>query len=75
MVTIDWKEYKEFKQFNHREDKLQIVIDFIKNYYNKNSPAEIYSMLKNDEDQVGQMFLDSKNIDSIDALENYMFKQ
>ena len=72
MATIDWDEYKEFKKFSHKEDKLQIAIDFIKSYYNMNSPVDIYDMLK--QDDIGQMFLERKDITDPEVLENYMFK-
>ena len=72
MATVDWDEYKEFKKFSHREDKLEITIDFIKSYYNKSNPSDIYNMLKDDD--IGQMFLERKDITDEEGLENYMFK-
>ena len=73
MATIDWEEYKEYKKHSHRDDKLQMVIDFIKSYYNINSPVDIYDMLKNDE--VAQMFLERKEIVSAEGLEDFMFQK
>lgn len=72
MASIDWDEYKEFKKFSHKEDKLQITIDFIKSYYNISNPVDIYDMLKTDD--IGQMFLERKQITDPEALENFMFK-
>ena len=72
MATVDWEEFKEYKKFSNKEDKLQIAIDFIKSYYNKSNPSDIYNMLKDDD--IGQMFLERKNITDEEGLENFMFK-
>ena len=72
MATIDWDEYKEFKKFSHKEDKLQIAVDFIKSYYNMNSPMDMYDMLNKDD--IGQMLLERKDITDPEGLENFIFK-
>ena len=64
-------EYKEFKKFNQKEDRLQVAIDFIKSYYNINSPTDIYIMLA--EDDLGRMMLDKREIRDAEGLENFMF--
>ena len=71
MATIDWDEYKEFKKYSNKEDRLQIAVDFIKSYYNMNSPMDIYDMLK--EDDIGQMLLERNDIVDEEGLENFMF--
>ena len=71
-IEIDWEEYKEYKKHSHREDKLHIVIDFIRSYYNKNNPSDIFEMLK--VDNIAQMFLERKEIKSAEDLENFMFQ-
>ena len=72
MASIDWDEYKEYKKFSNKEDKLQIAIDFIKSYYNMNNASDIYSMLAKDD--VGQMLLERKDITDSEGLENFMFR-
>nr|WP_321266536.1 hypothetical protein [uncultured Sulfurimonas sp.] len=72
MASFDWQEYKEFKKFNKKEDKLQVAIDFIKSYYNMNNPLDIYMMLA--EDDLGQMMLEKREITDAEDLENFMFK-
>lgn len=72
-IEIDWEEYKEFKEHSHREDKLLMVLDFIRSYYNINNPSDIFEMLK--VDNIGQMFLERKDITSAEDLETFMFKQ
>ncbi len=73
MATFNWEEYKEFKKHTHEEDKLKIAIDFIKSYYNINSPTEMYKMLLRDD--IGEMMLNKRDIDSPESFETFMFKQ
>ena len=73
MVTFNWEDYKEFKKHSHEEDKLRIAIDFIKSYYNTNSPTEMYRMLLRDD--IGEMMLDKRDIKTPEDFENFMFKQ
>lgn len=72
MAAFDWDEYKEFKRFSNKEDKLQIAIDFMRSYYNMNGPVEIYEMLA--EDDIGRMMLDKRDITDAEGLENFMFQ-
>ncbi len=70
MATFDWNEYKEFKKFTHKEDKLLIAVDFMKSYYNMSSQREMYNMLA--EDDIGQMMLEKRDIRDAEGLENFM---
>lgn len=72
MATFDWNEYKEFKKFTNKEDKLQVAIDFIRSYYNMSSPRDIYDMLA--EDDIGKMMLEKREITEAEDLENFMFQ-
>ncbi len=72
MATFDWGEYKEFKKFSGKEDKLQIAVDFMKSYYNMSGPREIYDMLVGDD--IGQMMLDKRDIADAEGLENFMYQ-
>jgi len=72
LARFDWNEYKEFKKFSHKEDKLQIAIDFMKSYYNKVGPREVYDMLA--EDDIGRMMLEKRDISDAEGLENFMYK-
>jgi hypothetical protein len=73
LATFDWDEYREFKKFSSKEDKLQIAIDFIKSYYNMSGPTEIYDMLVVDD--IGKMMLEKRDISDAEGLENFMFQQ
>lgn len=72
MAAFDWDEYKEFKKFSGKDDKLQVAIDFMRSYYNMSSPRELYEMLR--EDDIGQMMLEKRDITDAEGLENFMFQ-
>jgi len=69
---LDWNEYKEFKKYTHKEDKLAIAVDFIKSYYNIYAASDVYEMLS--EDEIGKMLLEKRAIKEAEDLENFMFK-
>ncbi len=72
MVRINWDEFKEYKKSSHREDNFEILLDFMKSYYNVVSPNEIYRSLKADD--LAKMMLKKRNIRDAEGLENYLFK-
>ena len=72
MVKIDWQEFKEFKKHTHKVDKLQIVIDFIKSYYNIFHPTDVYDILSVDD--IGQLLLAKRDIINAEMLEDFIFK-
>ena len=72
MVRIDWDEFKEYKKVTLREDNFEILLEFIKSYYNMIHPSDIYEMLS--ADATAQMMLEKRDIGDAEALENYLFK-
>jgi len=72
VASIDWKEYKEFKTHTTKEDRLEILVDFIKSYYNMNSPSDMFSMIQDDD--IGQMLLERKDIIDAEGLESFMYR-
>ena len=72
MTKLNWEEYKEFRKYSNKEDKLQLAIDFMKSYYNMNSPVDMYEILANDD--IGKMLLDKRDITDAEGLETFMFK-
>lgn len=73
MITIDWHEYKEFKQFSHKNDNFEIVIDFLISYYNMTSPREMYEVLANDDTAV--LMLQKRKIKDAVMMESYLFSR
>jgi hypothetical protein len=72
MPKIDWSEYKEFKNYSVKEDKLIILVDFMKSYYNITNAFDIFDYCK--EDDIALMLLEKRGISDAEALENYIFK-
>jgi len=72
LATIDWDEYKEYKKYSVRDDNFEILLEFIKSYYNTNSPTEIFNMLRVDD--IAQMMLEKRSINDAEALENFLYK-
>ncbi|MDQ7067115.1 MAG: hypothetical protein Q9M40_03420 [Sulfurimonas sp.] len=70
MTKIDWDEYKEHKKMSVRNDNFEILIEFIKSYYNMHSPNELFTTLKNDD--IAQMMLEKRSIDTAEKLEQFL---
>ena len=73
MIQINWDEYKEYKRSSHKEENFEILLDFIKSYYNMTNPSDIYASLAND--ALGQMMLEKHDINDDEAMENYLFRK
>lgn len=73
MVSIDWKEFKEFRAYSvKKDDNFITLLDFLKSYYNIFSAVDIYNILKHDE--TAKMMLDKRDITDAEGLESYLFK-
>ncbi|MEA2072380.1 MAG: hypothetical protein U9O86_02255 [Campylobacterota bacterium] len=72
MIRIDWDEYKEHKKMSVRDDNFEILLEFIKSYYNETNPREIYDSLK--ADGIAEMMLDKRSISNAEALEDFLNK-
>jgi len=72
LAEINWTEYKEYKKYTTKKDNFEILLDFIKSYYNITSPFEMFYML--DDDETSKMMLDKRNITDAEKLESFMFK-
>jgi len=72
MIKINWDEYKIYKRSSLKEDNFEILLDFIKSYYNVTGIFDIYDTLVSDE--LAKMMLEKRDIASMEGFENYMFK-
>jgi len=72
LTKIDWDEYKEHKKHSVRNDNFEILLEFMKSYYNMTNPTEMYDILQNDD--IAQMMLDKRSITDAEALENLLYK-
>lgn len=72
MVKINWDEFKEYKVHSHKGDNFQILLDFMKSYYNMMNPNDIFDSLNADD--LAKMMLDKRDITDAGDLENYLFQ-
>lgn len=73
MIKINWEEFKVFKQHSSKkDDNFEVLLDFLKSYYNMTSPTEIYETMVNDD--IAPMMLEKRNIHDVVGLENHLFK-
>ena len=72
MIKINWDEYKEHKKYSVRDDNFEILLEFMKSFYNMNSPMDMYEAFVADD--IASMMLQKRNIKNIEDLENYLFK-
>ncbi len=75
MGYINWNEFKEYKQMREdpeRLDNFQLLLAFIRSYYNKSSAFEIFEMLV--EDELSVMMLKKRGIHEPEDLEGHLLK-
>jgi hypothetical protein len=72
LVNIDWDEYKEFKLYSVRDDNFEILLDFLKSYYNLTNAYDLFETLI--EDDIAQMMLKKRSIADAASLERFMRK-
>jgi len=70
-MKINWDEFKVYK-VQRKESNFDILLQFIKSYYNISSPSDIYELLIADD--LAQMMLEKHSIDDAEDLENYLYK-
>jgi len=73
LYSIDWDEFKIFKKHTNKEgDNFELLLEFLKSYYNMTSPQEMYDTMKRDD--IAPMMLKKRDINSSSDLENVLFK-
>jgi hypothetical protein len=75
MVTINWEEFKLFKQ--HRPnpngwDNFQLLLEFVRSKDTLMSPEEIYDILS--EDSLSAQMLEKRGIADAAGLEDHLHK-
>jgi len=76
MSKINWDEYKKYKHQTPNVEKLdnfEVLLEFLRSFYNKHSPFEVFDIL--DEDELGKMMLDKRDISKPEDLEDYLYKK
>ena len=72
MIKINWDEYKEHKKYSVRDDNFEILLEFMKSFYNMSSPIDMYEVFVADD--IASMMLQKRDIKDAEDLENYLFK-
>ena len=76
MSKINRDEYKKYKQeSNHLKglDNFEILLEFLRSYYNKTSSFAVFDML--DDDELGKMMLEKRELFMPEHLEDYLYKR
>ena len=74
MARIDWDEFREYRKYSIKEDKLEILVDFMKSFYNITSLFDMYDHYFKDDDIVSLM-LKKRDLNSAEDLENFVYKR
>jgi hypothetical protein len=72
VIKIDWDEYKIYKKTALRENNFEILLEFMRSYYNMHSPQEIFEILNSDD--IAEMMLQKREITNAEQLENFLYK-
>jgi len=76
MSKINWDEYKRFKHErpNLKElDNFEVLLEFLRSFYNKTSSFEVFDILQDDE--IGKRMLEKRNISQPEHLEDVLNKR
>lgn len=73
MTKINWDEFKTFKKHSGKEDNnFEMLLNFLKSYYNMTSPTEMYETMFYDD--IAKMMLEKRDMNSSTDLERHLFK-
>jgi hypothetical protein len=76
MSKINWDEYKRYKYESENLkglDNFEILLEFLRSFYNKTSSFDVFDMLSDDE--LGKMMLDKREIYMPEHLDAYLYKR
>lgn len=73
MITINWDEFKIYKQHSGIQgDNFETLLNFLKSYYNMTSPTEMYDTMANDD--IAPMMLEKRDMTCAADLEKHLYK-
>ena len=76
MSKINWEEFKVFKRdFKSKNnlDNFELLLEFLRSYYNKTSSFEVFDMLNSD--SLSQMMLEKRDISTPEHLEDILYRK
>lgn len=74
-MNINWNDFKEYKASRddiNALDNFQVLLEFIRSYYNIQGAYETFDLLN--ADALAQMMLQKRDITQAEELEKYLFK-
>ncbi len=71
-MSIDWDEFKFFKQYGKKSDNFETLLSFLEQYCKLNTPREIFLVML--EDDIAKMMLQKRDINSVGDMERYLFR-
>ena len=73
MTEINWEEFKIFKQSSNKKDNnFEVLLDFLKSYYNMTNPVEMYETMANDD--IAPLMLEKRAMYCAADLEKHLYK-
>ncbi len=75
MGKINWDQFKEYKHSRENPKKLdnfEMLLEFIRSFYNKQSAFDMFDILA--EDDLARMMMEKRDISEPEDLEEYLFK-
>lgn len=76
MFKVNWDEYKKYKHERQNPDgfdNFDVLLEFLRSFYNKTSSFEIFDVLN--EDELGKMMLIKREITKPEDLDEYLYKR
>jgi len=72
MIKINWEDYKHFKteEYMKKGDNFDVLLDYLRSYYNLKNPVDIYEVLC--EDELAMQMLSKRAIHDSYKLEDYI---
>lgn len=72
MIKINWEDYKDFKtnDYTKNGDNFDILLEYLRSYYNLKNFLEIYEVLL--EDELARQMLEKRSIADAYALSDYI---
>ncbi len=73
---INWDEYKHYKHESENLqglDNFEVLLEFLRSFYNKTSSFDVFDMLN--DDGLGKMMLEKRQISKPEDLEDYLYKR
>ena len=76
VAKINWDEYKKYKRQRESVEELdnfEVLLEFLRSFYNKTSSFEVFDILE--ADSLGKMMLEKRDISKPEHLDEYLYRK